>query len=331
MGALIDADRTNAFGQALRIAYCGYNYYANCLEYLLRREDIRILKIFACEIGGKQSVSSEIVRLANQYQIPLSFAPIREADIEELFGRMDCDYILSAGYAYKIPIGNHRGLNIHPTQLPIGRGAYPFPKIILDGYKESGVTIHKLTDKFDAGDIVVQCRFSLDEQETEDTLTCKTQTLGPGLLKEWLDNHEELWDKAKPQGEGDYWKRPDKAMQTVTPEMTPDQANRVIRAFGSHGVYIKTTVDVWASACVMCQKEERKEAIGTVLYAQNGFLSMVINGGVLYASRAGKPGQKQSDNSSSISQQGKGILNRIRRRIQKMILLCSRQRVSKYG
>ena len=52
-------------------------------------------------------------------------------------------------------------VNIHPALPPKGRGAWPMPVTLLEGLRESGITIHKMTDGFDEGDILpqkVQCR-----------------------------------------------------------------------------------------------------------------------------------------------------------------------------
>ena len=266
----------------LRIAYCGYDYYANCLALLLARDDVQVLKIYTCGEGESRRFSSEIVRMAKEHKIPYQFKPIDQKEVERLFDKQSCDYVLSAGYSYKIPIGNHRGLNIHPTLLPIGRGAWPFPKIILDGYKESGVTLHKLTDKFDAGDIVLQRAFRLDEQETQDTLHCKNQMLGPRIIEEWLKNPEELWDAARPQGEGEYWKKQGIKERTLDFSKKKDEITALIRAYGSSGVYLSANGKLWGSSCISFQEEKHSCFPGEVVYENNSLLVVAIEEGFLY-------------------------------------------------
>lgn len=246
-----------AFGKVLkilRIVYCGADFYANCLELLLARQDVQIIKIF---VGASESSnqSKEVVKLATEHDMPYTFDPISEHDITSLFSEQGCDYILSAAYPTLIPNGSYRGINIHPTLLPVGRGAWPFPKLILDDSKESGVTLHKLTDRFDAGDIVLQKRFLLDENETLDSLIEKCKTLGPELICEWLDHSETLWDAAQPQGKGEYWKRLPSEAWTINFDKTPKEIDRTIRAFGSYGVIIKHRKRKWISTETVCRKE----------------------------------------------------------------------------
>ena len=268
----------------LRIVYCGADFYANCLELLLDRQDVQVIKVFvgASERGNQ---SKEVVKLAKEHDVPYVFDPISEHDITSLFSEQGCDYILSAAYPTLIPNGSYRGINLHPTLLPVGRGAWPFPKLILDDYKESGVTLHKLSDRFDAGDIVLQKRFLLDENETLDTLIEKCKMLGPELIREWLDHSETLWDAAKPQGKGEYWKRLPSEAWTINFYRTPKEIDRTIRAFGSYGVIIKHGKRKWISTETVCREKTHTYEPGKILKATDNMLQIAANGGMLYATR----------------------------------------------
>ena len=48
-----------------------------------------------------------------------------------------------------------RGINIHNSLLPEGKGYFPIEMRIYKGYDYGGVTIHQLTDNFDEGAIVM--------------------------------------------------------------------------------------------------------------------------------------------------------------------------------
>src|SRR3989344_298788 len=58
------------------------------------------------------------------------------------------------------------GLNIHPSLLPKYRGATPVPHTILNGERETGVTIIKMSNVIDAGQIVAQKQVALTGKET---------------------------------------------------------------------------------------------------------------------------------------------------------------------
>lgn len=66
--------------------------------------------------------------------------------------------------------------NIHPSLLPLHRGASPLNAAILKGDRETGITIQKIFLKTDSGDIGLQYAFPLNGTETLSDL-CKTVSL----------------------------------------------------------------------------------------------------------------------------------------------------------
>ena len=73
---------------------------------------------------------------------------------------------------YKQPI-----INIHPSLLPKFKGLNTFSRIIKNGEKKAGCTVHYVNEKLDAGNIIVQKTFFLDTDEDEYSLKFKTQKL----------------------------------------------------------------------------------------------------------------------------------------------------------
>jgi len=79
------------------------------------------------------------------------------------------------------------GLNLHPSLLPRHRGPSPIPAAILAGDEETGITIQKLAQEMDTGDILSQERLPLSGQETTGTLTAIAAEKGADLLVETLE------------------------------------------------------------------------------------------------------------------------------------------------
>ena len=272
------------YERMIRIAYCGNDVFANCLNLLTTREDVKIIKLFVG--ASKQSgYSKQVVKLAKKHHIAYTFHPVSENDLKELFSEQKCDYILSAGYPYKIPIGAYQGVNLHPTLLPVGRGAWPFPRIILEGHTKSGTTLHKLNDRFDAGDIVLQREFPLEAHETQDTLFEKSTALGPALIDEWLSHPERLWQTAQPQPKSEYWKKLQAKDRTIDFNQNPEEINRMIHAFGKWGVIIQAENRKWLSRETDCRAETHAYKPGTILLDSHGELNVATNGGILYAAK----------------------------------------------
>ena len=68
-------------------------------------------------------------------------------------------------------------INIHPSLLPKFKGLNTFNRVLSNKEKKTGCTVHYVTSKLDAGQIIVKKRFYLDSDENELTLKRKTQKL----------------------------------------------------------------------------------------------------------------------------------------------------------
>ena len=76
----------------------------------------------------------------------------------------------------------HGFFGLHPSLLPKYRGSSPVASAILHGDTETGVTIFRLNERMDAGEIAAQERLVIGSEETTATLTPKLATLGAKLL-----------------------------------------------------------------------------------------------------------------------------------------------------
>ena len=78
--------------------------------------------------------------------------------------------------------------NIHASLLPKYRGAAPINWAIINGEKETGITIFKLKHEIDTGDIAFQAKVSIDEKDNYQTLHDKLMNLGATNLPLTLSN-----------------------------------------------------------------------------------------------------------------------------------------------
>ncbi len=97
------------------------------------------------------------------------------------------DFIVLAGFMLLMPkeiVREYRGkmVNIHPALLPKygGKGMYGdnvHRAVVEANEKESGITIHYVTEEYDKGAIIFQAKAKLDVGETPETLAQKIHTL----------------------------------------------------------------------------------------------------------------------------------------------------------
>ena len=77
-------------------------------------------------------------------------------------------------------------VNIHASLLPKYRGAAPIQWSILDGEKETGVTIMQMNAGLDTGDILLQRKFDIADDETGESLFDRLAVLGAETIVEAL-------------------------------------------------------------------------------------------------------------------------------------------------
>lgn len=97
------------------------------------------------------------------------------------------DLFVVAAYGQILPpevlaIPKKGAINVHPSLLPKYRGASPIQGAILNGERETGVTIMLVDEKMDHGPILSQVSIPIATDETTPTLTLKLARLGADLL-----------------------------------------------------------------------------------------------------------------------------------------------------
>ena len=73
-------------------------------------------------------------------------------------------------------------INVHGSLLPDYRGAAPINWAIINGEKETGVTTFKLKHEIDTGDILLQEKIEIGEEETAGELHDKMKVVGAAVL-----------------------------------------------------------------------------------------------------------------------------------------------------
>lgn len=91
--------------------------------------------------------------------------------------------------------------NIHASLLPKYRGASPINWAILEGEKETGITIMLMDEGLDTGPILLQKKIPILEEDTAVSLSQKLSILGKEAILEAIELHKKGLLKAIPQPE----------------------------------------------------------------------------------------------------------------------------------
>lgn len=138
---------------------------------------------------------THVAALAEEHTLPL-FKPNKLFDpifIEKL-KKLEPDLIILASYRKIIPkeilsIPKYGNLNIHPSMLPLYRGPSPIQSALLTGSTETGITIMKMNEKMDEGDIIAQLPFKGLPEENFQTLREKMSYQAGAFLAQVLPSY----------------------------------------------------------------------------------------------------------------------------------------------
>jgi methionyl-tRNA formyltransferase len=122
------------------------------------------------------------------------------AQLREL--KPDLGVVVSYGVVLKpalleLPAKGH--LNAHASLLPLYRGAAPIQRALRDGRTETGVTIMRIVEELDAGDILLTRKTPIEPTENAGQLRTRLAALSGAALVEAIERIRQGKDDYTPQ------------------------------------------------------------------------------------------------------------------------------------
>lgn len=145
-------------------------------------------------VGRKRVLTPPPVKeLALRHGLPV-YQPekIRESEaVQSVLDATRPDLIVTAAYGQILPNSlleapKHGCINVHASLLPKYRGGAPIHASIINGEKESGVTIMYMVQALDAGDMISKVVVPIEERDTAGSLFEKLGAAGADLLIDTL-------------------------------------------------------------------------------------------------------------------------------------------------
>ena len=156
---------------------------------------------------GHEMAFSPVKETALKHGIPV-FQPekLRNSEAVADIEKAKPDMIVVAAFGQILPksvlsLPKYGCINVHASLLPAYRGAAPIQWAILDGQKETGVTIMYMNEGLDTGDILLQKAIPIADDETGGSLHDRLAELGAEALMEALPKILDGSLKPVPQGE----------------------------------------------------------------------------------------------------------------------------------
>jgi len=154
--------------------------------------------------------SESLHGLARQHKIPvLDTVDINSSESLDFVISKRANTLVAAHFnqLVKSPLLDMDCINIHPSLLPALKGVDPAFYAILRNL-ETGVSLHKMSETFDTGDVLLQKPCKLASSDTVFSANCGLFYEGAGLAIEWLKNPK--LDISVDNTDGSYDSWPDK-------------------------------------------------------------------------------------------------------------------------
>ena len=163
-----------------------------CLEELLAF-GVQVSCLFTHEDDPREEIwFRRPVAIAKKHDIPV-YTPetLKDEKWIKLIKEAAPDFIFSFYYRNMIPkgildIARIAALNLHGSLLPKFRGRAPVNWVLATGESETGITLHEMVEKPDAGDIVAQKKVEIAFDDDVYTLYMKMTEAARQLMKETL-------------------------------------------------------------------------------------------------------------------------------------------------
>ena len=168
-----------------------HDFAAIILEALATNQDFSVLGVVTQPdkpVGRKQAIQKSAVKIvAEKFNLPL-FQPATLKKFTAESGELaQADNFVVCQYGLVIPqavldMPKNGSINIHPSMLPSYRGASPLQTALLNGEKNTGITIMLMDAAVDHGPILIQEPVTILPDETYGTLSKRLAPIAANLL-----------------------------------------------------------------------------------------------------------------------------------------------------
>lgn len=225
---------------------------------------------------GKTLLPTPVKEEAMKHEITV-YQPqkVRDPEFVKVLKNLAPDMIVVAAFGQIIPkeildMPKYGCINIHASLLPKYRGAAPIQQAVIDGEKESGVTIMKMGMGLDTGDMISQAVVTLSEDETGGSLFDRLAETGASLLIQTIpsiENGTATYTKQPEESPTPYAAMITKKMGLLDFSRNAEVLERLVRGMNpwpSAYTYLNNkTLKVWKAAVE--DAESGKVAPGTIV------------------------------------------------------------------
>ena len=177
-----------------RIVFLGTPEFAACVLQGLIDANYNIVAVVSQPdkpVGRKKILMPTPVKeVALKHNIDV-YQPVSLRKDYEFLKNLDIDMLITTAYGQILPqavldLAKINNINVHASLLPLLRGGAPIHRSIIEGHKQTGVTIMEMVDKMDAGRMYAKATYPINEEINTTQLFKELAVVGRDLLLETL-------------------------------------------------------------------------------------------------------------------------------------------------
>ena len=238
---------------------------------------------------GHAMVPTPVKVVAEELGIPV-FQPVQIREAKDVLEKTEADVCVVAAFGQIIPASilhmkKYGCINVHASLLPKYRGAAPIQWAVIDGEKESGVTIMQMDEGLDTGDMLAKAIVPLDEKETGGSLFDKLSEAGGRLCVETLAKLEkgEITPEKQEESPTAYASMLDKKMGNIDWNKSAVVIERLVRGLNpwpsAYTHLDGKTLKIWA--CDVLPQSASKGESGEILEVTKDAIHVQTGDGIL--------------------------------------------------
>ena len=227
----------------MKIVFMGTPDFAvPALEKLIKEHNVVCVYTREPKLSGRgnklNKTPIQLVAEANGIEVRTP-KTLRNAEEQQKFIDLKADVAVVAAYGLILPLPILEAypfgcLNIHASLLPRWRGAAPIQRAIEAGDEKSGVTIMKVAEGLDTGDMLLKGETAITSSTTGGELHDKLAFLGADLISRVLSDIKSFKPEAQPHNCTCYAEKIDKSECRIDFNQQADAICRKIRAFNPY-------------------------------------------------------------------------------------------------
>ncbi len=250
---------------------------------------------------GKKLSSSPIKKIAIEHDIPLHQPlTLTSQEARDIFSKYSPDLIVVVAYGlilpkYVLEYPKISCINVHASILPALRGAAPIQYAILTGLKTTGITIMKMEEGLDSGDILQQQELNIRDNDTTLTISNRLAKLGGSLLIDIINNYFSIKPIAQDDQKATYAPKIKKSMARINWRESAERINRVVRALNPNPVAYTEFNDLRIKLYETEIIKETETEIGVIQNLSPRGLDISTGNGVIRVKHCQFPGKNVID------------------------------------